>query len=143
MKKYILGLTLALLILGTAFYKPVKEAMENKPVDKTISFAIYKGYNYKSKAYEGAFAQIHITIEKVRGSKRVNVWEKTFDAKLLKQYPPMKSALTQNVTVSNVIDKKEHLEVSYVLTYNSKGNELQMQSGRFVLDSPDTLDICI
>lgn len=100
-----------------------------KPVEKSVSFALYKGSNYASDIYNSTSAKVHITIEKVSGSKRTTVWEKTFDAQMLKQYPSLKEAVAQTVKVSNVFDAKEHLEVSYTLTYNSNGSELQMQNG--------------
>jgi hypothetical protein len=42
-----------------------------------------------------------------------------------------------------VLDKKEHLEVTYTLTYDSNGSELQMQNGTVVYGSSDKLDISI
>jgi len=103
-----------------------------KPVEKSVSFALYKGSNYASDVYNSTSAKVHITIEKVSGSKRTAVWEKTFDAQMLKQYPSMQEAVAQTVKVPNVFDGKEHLEVSYTLTYDSKGSQLQMQSGMVV-----------
>ena len=67
------------------------------------------------------------TVEKVNGKKRTLVWDTTLDSKLLSDYPSVENALSQNITVPNVFDKKEHLEVTYILTYDSKGSRLQMQ----------------
>jgi len=103
-----------------------------KPVEKNISFALYKGSDYNSDVYNSTSATVHITIEKVSSKGRSIVWEKTFDAQTLKQYPSLQQAIAQTVKVPNVFDSKEHLEVSYTLTYNSKGSELQMQNGIMV-----------
>jgi hypothetical protein len=103
-----------------------------KPVEKNISFALYKGSDYNSDVYNSTLATVHITIEKVSRKGRTTVWEKTFDAQTLKQYPSLQQAIAQTVKVPNVFDSKEHLEVSYTLTYNSKGSELQMQNGIMV-----------
>jgi len=135
MKKYTIGLAIILLITGTAFYKPIKRTLQEKPVDKNISLSIYKGANYASKVYDGTSVQIHITVEKVRGSKRTIVWDKTFDEKMLKQYPSLENAITQQVNIADVFEKKEQLVVHYYLTYNSKGSELQMQEAQVVEDS--------
>lgn len=122
-----------LLVLGAAIYSPAKEALTKKaPVTKSISFAVYKGGNYSSEVYNNTSAQIHIVVEKVSGKIRTLVWDKTFDAKLLNQYPSIENALSQNIIVPNVFDKKEHLEVTYTLIYNSKGSQLKMQSGTVV-----------
>ncbi|MEP6846042.1 MAG: hypothetical protein ABI861_08560 [Panacibacter sp.] len=135
MKKYIMGFAVILLITGTAFYKPIKEKMQDKPVDKNISFTIYKGANYTSKAYDCTYVQVHINVEKIRGNKHTLVWEKTFDEKELKQYPSLADAITQQINVPGVVEKKEHLQIKYVLTYNSRGTELQMQGASIVADS--------
>ena len=42
MKKYILWLLFAAVAVGTALYKPVKDALNEQPVDKNISLAIYR-----------------------------------------------------------------------------------------------------
>lgn len=99
-----------------------------KPVDKNISFALYKGSDYSADIYNSTSASVHITIQKVSGKCRSVVWEKTFDAQTLKQYPSMQQAIGQTVNIHNVFDNKEHLEVTYTLTYNSNGSELQMQN---------------
>jgi hypothetical protein len=133
MKKNLLWFLVLVLILGATIYRPFKEVMtQEKPVDKSISFAVYKGNNYASDVYNYTSAQVHITVEKVGSKKRSIVWEKTFDAKLLKQYPSIEKALLQNVTIPNVFDGKEHLEVTYTLTYISNGSQLQMQNGTIV-----------
>ena len=103
-----------------------------KPVEKNISFALYKGNDYNADVYNNTSATVHIVIEKISSKGRTTVWEKTFDAQTLKQYPSLQQAIAQTVKVPNVFDSKEHLEVSYTLTYNSKGSELQMQNGIMV-----------
>ena len=144
MKKYLLWLPLVWFGFGAAIYTTTKgTTATEKSVNKNISFAVYKGNNYASEVYNNTSATLHIIITKVRGNNRFIVWDKTFDAKLLKQYPSLENALTQQVTVPNVLDKKEHLEVTYVLTYDSNGNELQMQNGTIVYGNSDKLDISI
>ncbi|MEP6513653.1 MAG: hypothetical protein ABJA79_07280 [Parafilimonas sp.] len=146
MKKNLLWLTLILLtsFIAIAAYKPIKAAMmKDNRVDKTISFAIYKGSNYASKVYNSTSAEICITVEKVTNTNRTVVWDTTIDAKLLSKYPSVKKAFSQKVTVRNVIENKEHLEMSYVLTYNSNGSVLKMLSREFVLDGLKTFAISI
>jgi hypothetical protein len=104
---------------------------------------VYKGNSYTSEVYNNTSVKLHITIEKVRGENRRVVWDKTFDAKLLKEYPALENALSQKVIVPDVHDKKEHLEITYTLLYNSKGSELQMQSGTVVYGASDKIDISI
>jgi hypothetical protein len=144
MKKYLLWLPVVLLVLSAAIYGYEKRsAAAQKIVNKSISFAVYKGNNYTSEIYNNTSAKLHILIEKVRGKSRTIVWDKTFEAKLLKEYPALENALSQKVTIPNVLDNKEHLEVTYTLTYNSNGSELQMQSGTVVYGVSDNVDISI
>lgn len=130
MKKYLLWLPVVM-IIGAAIFQPVKEAITEKPVNKSISFAVYKGTAYASDIYSNTSAQLHVTIEKVQGCNRTEVWSKSFDAKLLKQYPSPEQAMLQTVTVPKVFGK-ERLEITYTITYNSGGTELQMQNAAFV-----------
>jgi hypothetical protein len=145
MKKNLLWLALVLFVsgIGIASYKPIKDALRETPVERTIWFELYKGSNYASKIYNCSSAEIDITVEKVRNTTRTKVWDTTLDAKLLIKYPFAKKALTQKVTIQNVIENKEHLEMNYVLKYNSNGSVLQIQSSSFILDGLDTLAISL
>src|SRR6266496_3176028 len=89
MNKYLAWLP-ALMVLGAVIYKPVKEATQAKPVNKSISFAVYKSNSYTSAVYNNTSAQVHIVVEKVstRG-KHTIVWDKTLDSKYLSQYPSL------------------------------------------------------
>jgi hypothetical protein len=115
MKKYILWLA-ALIVIGAAMSQPVKEAMTQKAVDKNISFAVYKGTAYASPVYNNTFAQLYVTVEKIKGIKHTKVWSKTFDAKLVKQYPSLEQAKLKTVTVPKV-SQDEHLQITYTITY--------------------------
>lgn len=145
MKRHLLWLFFILVASGVAIaaYEPIIRSMREKPVDKTISFTLYKGSNYASKIYRGSSAEISITVEKVRNTRRTVVWDTTFDAKLLSKYPSLKKAMSQNITIPDVIENKEHLELNYVLTYNSNGSILKVQSGSFIFDHSDTLAITL
>ena len=144
MKNYLLWLPVTLIGLSAAVYGPVRRsAAQEKTENKCISFAVYKGNSYNSEVYNNTSVKLHITIEKVRGENRRVAWDKTFDAKLLKEYPALENALSQKVIVPDVHDKKEHLEITYTLLYNSKGSELQMQSGTVVYGGSDKIDISI
>jgi hypothetical protein len=145
MKKSLLWLALILFVSGIviASYTPIKDRLKEIPAERTISFELYKGSNYASKVYNCSSAEIYITVEKVRNTTHTIVWDTTLNAKLLSKYPSAKKALSQKVTIQNVIENKEHLEMSYILKYNSNGSVLQIQSGSFVLDGLDTLAISL
>ncbi|HRH59236.1 MAG TPA: hypothetical protein PL045_01635 [Chitinophagaceae bacterium] len=100
-----------------------------KPIIKNISLEVYKSNDYSSAIYKDATAKICITITKVSHGSRIIVWNKTFDALQLKQYPSLADALLQKVSINNVFDNKEHLEVLCTISYNSNGGLLEIHNG--------------
>ncbi len=123
----------AAVVLLAAWSKPLIATINfEKPVSKNISFAVYTNSSYSSSVYNAASAKLQVTVVKVRGNKRSTVWQKEYDAKLLKDYPSLQNALAQKVTISNVVDSKDHLEVLYTITYNSNGSQIQLQDGAVV-----------
>jgi len=132
MNKYLAWLP-AFIILGVVIYKPVKEATTAKPASKNISFSVYKSSSYTSVVYNNTFAQVNIIVEKVntRG-QRTTVLDKKFEQKYLSQYPSVENALKQNITIHNLNYENECLVVCYIVTYNSKGSELQIQGSTII-----------
>ena len=128
---------------GIAAYEPIMSVIRDNPVEKTILFSLNKGSNYSSKVYRGSSAEIYIAVEKVGGTTRTIVWDTTLDAKLLSKYPSSKKALSQKITIPGVIQDKEHLEMNYILTYNSNGSVLKLQSPRFISNGNDTIAITL
>ena len=134
MKKNLIisGIIAATVIIGLVAYKSINQALTEIPVEKSIAFSVYRANNYSSDVYSQTSAQVHVIIEKVSKHGRTIVWEKTMDARLLKQYPTVDQATSQKIIVPGIFDKKEHLEIKYVLIYDSKGSQLEMQDGKVV-----------
>ena len=109
-----------------------------RPIIKNVNLEVYKSNDYLSAIYNDATAKISITITKVSRNSRMIVWNKTFNALQLKQYPSLEDALLQKVAIDNVFDNKEHLEVRCTISYNSKGGLLEIHNG--VLVSKDVTD---
>lgn len=128
----ITGIIVAVILMGFAAYKPVKQAFTEKPVEKSIAFSVYRANNYNAEVYNQTSARVHVIVEKVSKHSRTIVWEKTMDARQLKQYPTADRPIVEKIIVPGIFDKKEHLEVRYVLTYDSRGSQLEMQNGTVV-----------
>jgi hypothetical protein len=94
---------------------------------KSISFAIYKGDKYNTKVYDCTYVQVHIIVDRVTKTQRIQVWDTTFNEKRLKQYPSLDKALSQTVVVPVSTKANEHFEVRCILIYQSKGSKLEMQ----------------
>jgi hypothetical protein len=133
----------ALMVLVGTLAMPVKEATETHLVNKNISFSVYKSSDYTSSAYNTTSAQVHITIEKISANgQHTIVWDRTYDPKSLAAYPFLEDALKQNVTITNVNQKKEYLIVHYTLDYNAKGSEILMHEATVVKDG-DSANVAI
>jgi len=131
MKKQLVWLTVVVAaVILAAFGKQLKElASPEKTVTKNISFAVYTSDNYNASVYANASASLQVSIVKVRGNERKVIWQKAYDARLLKEYPNLANALAEKVIVNNVVDSKDKLEVVYTLTYSDNGSQLQLQDG--------------
>ena len=79
--------------------------------------------------------EFDVIVEKVKGINHMQVWSKTFEAKMVQQYPSLEQAMLKTVTVPKV-SRDEHLQITYTITYNSGGSELQMYS-RALVDRND------
>lgn len=99
LKKFVSGIVIA-------SYKPIKDALKEISVERTISFQLYKGSNYTSKLYNCSSVEIYIAVDKVRNTTHTAVWDTTLNAKLLNKYASDKKAVVQIVTIQNVIENK-------------------------------------
>ena len=144
MNKFLAWLPASLMIIGLAVYKPVKEAMKANMVDKSVSISVFRNADYNADAYKSTLASVYVTVEKINTKGESSIlWEKNFDAKEITKYPLKEKALEQNISVKNINEHKERIEVKYVLIYNSKGTELQMQDETVITGRKTNVDIRI
>lgn len=127
MRRHLLWLLVIFIICSSAIYDIDKKHAQ-ETITSDISFSIYKSIDYTSCIYSNATAQLHITVEKVSNNNRVIVWNKTFGALLLRDYPEPENAFIQVVTIPGMHNSNEHLEVTYTCTYNSNGYELKVKN---------------
>jgi hypothetical protein len=143
MKKYQLWLLVIFLICTSAIIN-LKGNETQQTVNKNISFIVYKSIDYTSSVYNNTYVQLKITVEKVNNSKRTLVLDKTFDVKLVREYPTLDNAFTQVLSAQNVQDIEEQLVITYTRTYNSHGYKLQLYDTVVIDKSPHyRLDISI
>lgn len=142
MKSYVQWLTVVTLLGVAAAYEPVKDMLTKTNSDKQVSFQVFKASNYKSEVYDSTFVNVHITITKRKKHEVTQIWDTTFTNALLKKFPEQGKAVVQTVNIPNV-SNKEHVEVKYILTYDTKGNTLQLQGNAEVNESKLEFDIPI
>lgn len=133
MKKHLLTVPLLLFsITVIAFQNQIKGLfITEKAVNKEINLLLNSDSIYSSKAYDGALAQVQVSIKKIRGTKETIVWKKEFAPRQLEQY---NASTTPAASVHvSVVDSKEKLEVEYSIIYNSDGKALQL-AGKQLLD---------
>jgi len=123
-RKLIITTASALLLsaLSVLFSKNFTAA--EKPIDKDINVEVYKTASYISAAYANTFATLEVTVIRVKGNKKDTAFQHTFEPKELKDYPGSDKPLVQKITIPNVNDRKEKLEIYYRLTYDSNGSVL-------------------
>jgi len=128
MRKHLLWLSVVLVFAGGSVLQAHRKKMGDaeQPVKKNISFAVCFDRNYSAAAYENALAQPRIIINKLRAGSKIVVWDKTYDFKQLRDYSSLKDGILENVVINNLMESKEELEVTYILTYNTKGSVLKM-----------------
>ncbi|QEC66141.1 hypothetical protein FRZ67_02030 [Panacibacter ginsenosidivorans] len=107
-------------------------SVTEKPVVKKFNLEVYKSNDYLSAIYNDATAKVSISITKVSRHSRTTIWNKTFDALQLKQYPLSEDALFQRVVINNVFDSKEHLEIHSTVSYYANGGILEIEDGVLV-----------
>jgi hypothetical protein len=130
MKKFILEILLGLSLPATIFHTQITNIfLTEKPVSKTINLSIARDTNYNEKAYDMSKASVRVVIFKVRNNKQIIVWQKVYDTLPLKSYPTLANALQNKVTVSNILDAKEKLYVTYMITYNTNGSVMHLENG--------------
>jgi hypothetical protein len=129
--KLIITITSAILVLTSGSFISLKNSTA-KPVSKNINVEVYKTASYVSPAYADTYATLQVTVVKVHGNKKDITWQHTFDPKQLKDYPDSGKPMVQTITIPNVNDKKEKLEIYYKVTYNTKGSELNFFDGTII-----------
>jgi len=122
-KKLVVIATALVLVSGSGFFF-AKHVPDSASVSKNINVEVYKTASYISPAYNNATAALQVTVVRVRGDKRDTAFQHTFQPKELKDYPASDRPIVQKITIPNVNDKKEKLEIYYQLTYDSQGSIL-------------------
>ncbi len=124
MKAKLIIVVTALSLASITGYFVTKKVTEVTPVNKSINVEVYKTASYISPIYANSTATLEVTVVRVKNNKRDIVWQHTFQPTELKDYPESDKPMTQKISIPNVNDKKETLEVYYKVTYNSAGSIL-------------------
>lgn len=134
MKKLLIEILLGLTVPAAVFHTQIANLFKpEQPVAKTINLEIARDTNYNQSVYDMSKASIHVVIFKVRDNKQIVLWEKDYDTMLLKNYPTIQHALKNDVTVGNILDRKERLYVTYTVTYNTNGGIMHLVDGTCLL----------
>lgn len=123
MKKYLIITTAALITAGLICFF-TKQSTTETAVNKDINLEVYKTASYVSPVYENSFATLKVTVIRIKGSKKDTAFQYTFEPKQLKDFPGSDKPMVQKITIPNVNDSKERLEIFYNLTYDTKGSVL-------------------
>ena len=134
MKKILLEILLGVGLSSAIFHTQVTGLFTTeKPANKEINFSIARDSSYDCNVYDMTSATIQVIVFKVKDHKQIVLWNKTYDTMQVKQYPTTSNALRQTVKVKNILDRKEQLFVTYIITYNTKGSVIKVENGTSVL----------
>ncbi len=129
MKKYIiLAISIATILLMSFHNRFTGMLHPEQTTSKNIAVAVSTNNNYVSDVYNDAYAQVTITITKIRSGKKIIVWQKNFEAVQLKTYAAISNTALQHITIGNIVNAKEKLQVTCDITYNNKGSILHTVS---------------
>ncbi|HWB24658.1 MAG TPA: hypothetical protein VG738_04220 [Chitinophagaceae bacterium] len=120
-------------IAAYIFWSNIKTPAENLQ-SKTLSMAVYTDNNYAAKIYDASTAGLTISVKKVNAKSNEVVWVESFPALALKLFPTLENAFKPVIKIP-AMSAKDVLEVSYTLTYDSKGSVLQMANTEVVTAS--------
>ena len=124
MKRTLIICTIAIITTASSSFWFTKNTESVQPVNKHISVEVYKTASYLSPVYSNATASLEVTIVRVKNNKKDTVWQHSFKPTELKDFPASDKPITQKISIPNVNDSKETLEVYYKVTYNSQGSIL-------------------
>jgi hypothetical protein len=122
-----LAATISIVCLSCTSNKNIGQSTANK----TISMAVFTSSNYNAEIYEGTTAGLSVTVKKLQNDSEVVVLEKSFPSMPLQFFPAAVNAFKDSIQIAGV-KNEEALQVSYVLTYNSNGNIIQMQGDEVI-----------
>ena len=116
-----------LFVVTLVFANKLFSGSTSNLVNKKIDLVIFTDNNYSSAAYDSSLAQVEVTIKRVSGNSSYTALTKTYEAKQLKQYATEKNYDTDFVNIQDVKEGKEVLEVTYNVTYNTKGSKFTIE----------------
>lgn len=127
MKKLLIILPVLMTLLLCAS-QAKKLSPTEKPISKSINLSIFRENNYSSAAYDSTIASVHITVSKVVGDKYTTVYDKTLSSMQLQQFPEMQNAISNSLTIPNLLNNKEKLLINYEVTYDTRGSKLTLSN---------------
>ncbi|HVX48716.1 MAG TPA: hypothetical protein VHB48_01115 [Chitinophagaceae bacterium] len=144
MKKIFIATAIAAASITAWFvYHYSNTAVAENAGNKTISMAVYTSNNYTAKIYDAATAGLTVIVKKLNAKNNEVVLQQSFPALALKLFPSSENAFKPAITIP-AVSGKDVLEVSYTLTYNSKGSILQMEGNQVIDGKTDNaIDINI
>lgn len=116
-------LALATVLSGFICGNQSAKAVKAKPVE----FAVYKSASYAAPAYRDAKVSLQIIITAEKGNKKEILWQHTYPARRLSEFPQFAKAALHQVQVKQLFGAKEKISINYQLKYDSKGSILHTQ----------------
>ena len=129
----------------TLYGKKLHRITFTKTEQKTITFRIYTGTDYSSSLYKRLKAEVELTIYRFEDGEKILVWKDVVDEGKIKKFPTVNSPVYREVTVYNVVDRKETLAAYYKVSYVSGKSNIAYEKGLTLSpgSSTDSLEISL
>lgn len=100
-----------------------------KPVARSIEFAVYAGSDYSSPLYKKSSAKVVLSLYRFADNSRELLWEGEVNEGSVKNYPSETDPIIKRVTLYNVFEKRETIVASYKVIYDALESELSYEDG--------------
>jgi hypothetical protein len=128
MKKLLFTVILSLAVVTASFYAQVKYLIHpEKRVTKNIQLRIASNNKYNAQLYSGCEATLACTIVKMNGKLADTVMQKQYPAISLKNLSSFAKTFRDEVSIPNIVQRKEKVIINYTIQYKSKESVMKVQ----------------
>lgn len=141
MKTYFIGWTIGVMLVTIAVIKNATDYNES-PNTSRVSIEVFKAFDYKAEVYRNTTVEVQVVINKINGTKRNQVYAKSFRPSSLSTFATADVPFSETVVVSG---KKtgEYYEVEYFLTYRTLDQHLQLSKTQIITQKSAIVDIIV
>lgn len=107
-----------------------------------LNFKIYAGSNYNYAVYEDAFASVQITVNRISGNRKEQVYSKTVSAMQINRYPAEAKAMNLPLNACGyATDNTDAFEITISIVYDYNGSILVNEAPSIIVKNRQLSEI--